>query len=113
MSGQSSEWIDSGGGRIDPQPIEAALLSYPNVTDAAAFGVRDPGTSVDQIWAAIVVASPIEFGELDRYCRDLLGWKAPGIVLEVNVLPRNADGSLRREELVAIARRMTQPPQAG
>jgi acyl-CoA synthetase (AMP-forming)/AMP-acid ligase II len=107
ISGRVGDFINSGGNKVSPRLIEDVLLSIPNVTHAAAFGVPDRH-GVVQIWAAIVAGVRIENATLNAICRERLGAKAPKYILQVKGLPRNANGKVVREELIKFA--ATQQP---
>ena len=102
ITGRVSEFINSGGVKISPHVIEDVLLTLPEVTDAAAFGVPDD-MGVDQIWAAIVATTPIDAGRLNALCQQRLAASAPKFILQIKGLPRNPNGKVRREELVRFA----------
>ena len=102
VTGRVSEFINSGGVKISPHVIEDVLLTLPEVTDAAAFGVPDD-MGVDQIWAAIVATTPIAAGRLNALCQQRLAASAPKFILQIKGLPRNPNGKVRREELVRFA----------
>ena len=102
VTGRVSEFINSGGVKISPHVIEDVLLTLPEVTDAAAFGVPDD-MGVDQIWAAIVATTPIVAGRLNALCQQRLAASAPKFILQIKGLPRNPNGKVRREELVRFA----------
>ena len=82
--------------------MEDALLSLPQVTDAAAFGVPDC-MGVVQIWAAIVATVPMEATLLQTFCRERLAEKSPKHFLQVQALPRNANGKIDRTALIKVA----------
>jgi acyl-CoA synthetase (AMP-forming)/AMP-acid ligase II len=105
ISGRTSDFINSGGNKVSPQVIEDVLLSLPQVTEAAAFGVPD-GMGVVQIWAAIVADARVETSALKAICHAKLAEKSPKFILQVKGLPRNANGKVVRDELVKFA--MTQ-----
>jgi long-chain acyl-CoA synthetase len=92
----------AGGNKVSPQVIEDVLLSLPQVTEAAAFGVPDR-MGVVQIWAAIVAATPVDMAVLQAARRAKLADKAPKFALQVKGLPRNANGKILRTELIAFA----------
>jgi acyl-CoA synthetase (AMP-forming)/AMP-acid ligase II len=102
VSGRISEVINAGGNKVSPHVIEEVLLALPQVTDAAAFGVPDK-LGVVQIWAAIVGNGRVENALLSRICVEKLGMKSPKFVLQVEKLPRNANGKLLRDELIKFA----------
>jgi acyl-coenzyme A synthetase/AMP-(fatty) acid ligase len=102
VSGRTTDFINAGGNKVSPQVIEDVLLSLPQVSEAAAFGVPDQ-MGVVQIWAAIVAAMPVDMAVLQAACRAKLADKAPKFVLQVKGLPRNANGKILRTELIAFA----------
>jgi acyl-coenzyme A synthetase/AMP-(fatty) acid ligase len=107
VNGRVGEFINAGGIKINPRVIEDALLTVPDVADAAAFGVPDR-MGVIRIWAAIVAPVTIPLPVLNAVCREKLGGNAPKFILQVKGLPRNANGKVAREELVRFA--VTQQP---
>ncbi len=109
ISGRVSEFINSGGVKISPHVIEDVLLTLPEVTEAAAFGVPDD-MGVDRIWAAIVATKPIDAGRLNALCQQHLLASAPQFILQIKGLPRNPNGKVRREELVRFAVSQTRKP---
>jgi acyl-coenzyme A synthetase/AMP-(fatty) acid ligase len=102
ISGRTGDFINAGGNKVAPQVIEDVLLSLPQVTDAAAFGVPDSVGAV-QIWAAIVADTRVETAVLSAICRERLAEKSPKFILQVKALPRNANGKVVRDELVKFA----------
>jgi acyl-coenzyme A synthetase/AMP-(fatty) acid ligase len=107
VNGRVGEFINAGGVKVNPRVIEDVLIALPNVTDAAAFGVPDR-LGVTQIWAAIVASIAIPLPVLRTACREKLAGNAPKFILQVQALPRNANGKVVREELVRFAQ--TQQP---
>ena len=102
VSGRDGDFINAGGNKLSPQVVEEVLLSLPQVTEAAAFGVPDR-MGVVQIWAAIVSAAPVDMPVLRALCRDGLAEKAPKYIIQIKGLPRNANGKVVRAELVKFA----------
>ena len=102
VTGRRGEFINAGGNKLSPQVVEDVLLSLPQVTDAAAFGVPDK-LGVVQIWAAIVATTRVENAVLTRLCGERLGEKSPKFIMQLKGLPRNANGKVLREELVKFA----------
>jgi len=103
LAGRSGDLLNVGGAKLSPQVIEDALLSLPQVTDAAAFSVPD-ASGLEQVWAAIVTTEPIAPAALNDFCRKALPGKAPRFIIHVKELPRNAMGKVQRDALVALAR---------
>ena len=109
LSGREVELINNGGVKISPRAIEDALLALPAVIDAAAFGVTDT-SGFEHVWAAIVTNQPVEEAALDALRATLTAATAPETIFQVTEIPRNANGKIRREELVALASRMMADP---
>lgn len=105
LGGRTAELINSGGVKVNPAVIEEALLALPGVTDAAAFGVPD-ASGLQQIWAAVVSRAPVPDSVLDSFCRDAPHGQAPEVILQVQQIPRNANGKIRRDQLTAAAVQM-------
>jgi acyl-CoA synthetase (AMP-forming)/AMP-acid ligase II len=112
LSGRTSELINTGGVKVSPAVIEAGLLALPSVTDAAAFGVPD-ASGLHRIWAAIVASEPIEDAVLAAYCDKAPGGNAPQVIFQVEALPRNENGKIKRDVLIEVARQMSQKPTGG
>jgi acyl-coenzyme A synthetase/AMP-(fatty) acid ligase len=102
VSGRHSDYINSGGIKLNPHIVEDVLLSLPQVTEAAAFGVPDD-MGVVQVWAAIVAESRIEISRLKAICDEKLLERSPKFIVQVKELPRNANGKVVRDELVKSA----------
>jgi acyl-coenzyme A synthetase/AMP-(fatty) acid ligase len=105
---RNADLINLGGDKISPQRIEKGLLAIPGVSDAAAFGVPDD-TGLTAVWAAVVSDTAIEDAVLDAFCDSLPSHMAPQIVLQLNELPRNENGKIRREALIDLALQLSQP----
>jgi acyl-coenzyme A synthetase/AMP-(fatty) acid ligase len=102
ISGRDGDFINAGGNKVNPVVIETVLLSLPQVTEAAAFGVPDR-MGVVQIWAAIVSATPVEIASLQALCREKLPGKGPKYIVQIKELPRNVNGKIVRTELIKFA----------
>lgn len=93
----------SGGENISPAEVEAALLSHPDVLDAAVVGVPDKRWG--RVGHAFVVRRPgaeLTAEALVGYCRTrLASFKAPREVTFLDALPRTPLHKLRRRALVA------------
>ena len=109
LVGRIDDMIRSGGESIQPDEVERALASHPDVRDAGVVGAPDPH------WGQVVVAcvegesESLDTGELDRWCRRgrLADFKRPRLYAFVDELPRGPGGKLLRRVLrdrVAAAR---------
>ena len=86
LLGRGSQCINSGGEKIFPEEVEAALKAHPAVFDAIVVGVPDDRWG--QRVAAVVQPRPGQsptLAELDTHCRDhVAGYKVPK---EVHLVP--------------------------
>jgi O-succinylbenzoic acid--CoA ligase len=101
IHGRKADTIVSGGENVAPVEVEAALLSHPEVADAAVLG------RPDREWGEAVVAKVVarpgtapEPEELRRHCAaQLAPFKVPKRIELVDSLPRGATGKLLRRQL--------------
>jgi acyl-CoA synthetase (AMP-forming)/AMP-acid ligase II len=94
MLGRGSVSINSGGEKIYPEEVEAALKAHPDVFDALVVGVPDP--RYGQHVAAVVQARPgcrPTLAELDRFVRaEIAGYKVPRSLWFVDEVKRSPAG---------------------
>lgn len=94
MLGRGSVSINSGGEKIYPEEVEAALKGHPDVFDALVVGVPDP--RYGQHVAAVVQARPgtrPTLAELDRFVRsEIAGYKVPRSLWLVDEVKRSPAG---------------------
>ncbi len=92
--GRGSVCINSGGEKIFPEEVEAALKSHPDVFDAVVVGVPDRrwGEGV----AAVVAARAgrtVTLEELSVHCGDRIArYKLPRLLVEVPEVARSPSG---------------------
>jgi len=108
LVGRTREMINRGGQKIAPVEVDEALLSHPDVADAAAFALPHP-TLGEVVGAAVVVASDArlteaEIGEHLRGRLELFKW--PRAYLFVDRIPRGPSGKIRRQEVVALYQKL-------
>jgi long-chain acyl-CoA synthetase len=99
------DMIVSGGENVYPAEVENALLSHPDVADAAVIGVPDGrwGETVK----AIVVRTPGGSSDQHEVAADIIAatrerlahYKCPTSVDFVEALPRNPSGKILKREL--------------
>jgi acyl-coenzyme A synthetase/AMP-(fatty) acid ligase len=103
FEGRGDDIILSAGYRIGPTEVEAALLSHPNVAEAAAVAAPDPERGA--VVRAIVVPrerQPSEelARELQEHCkRQTAPYKFPRIVEFAAELPKTSSGKVKRAQL--------------
>ncbi|MBV9721921.1 MAG: acyl-CoA synthetase [Mycobacterium sp.] len=94
MLGRGSVSINSGGEKIYPEEVEAALKAHPDVFDALVVGVPDP--RYGQHVAAVVQARPESrptLSDLDSFVRsEIAGYKVPRSLWLVNEVKRSPAG---------------------
>ena len=94
MLGRGSVSINSGGEKIYPEEVEAALKGHPDVFDALVVGVPDP--RYGQHVAAVVQARPgarPSLSELDSFVRSqIAGYKVPRSLWLVDEVKRSPAG---------------------
>ncbi|WP_077101268.1 acyl-CoA synthetase [Mycobacterium terramassiliense] len=94
MLGRGSVSINSGGEKIYPEEVEAALKGHPDVFDALVVGVPDP--RYGQHVAAVVQPRPgcrPTLAELDSFVRsEIAGYKVPRSLWLVDEVKRSPAG---------------------
>jgi acyl-CoA synthetase (AMP-forming)/AMP-acid ligase II len=94
LLGRGSVCINSGGEKVYPEEVEAALKSHPDVFDAVVVGIPD-NRYVERV-AAIVQPRPgaePSLEELQIHSRDkLAGYKLPRRLLLADTIPRTPVG---------------------
>ena len=94
MLGRGSVSINSGGEKIYPEEVEAALKGHPDVFDALVVGVPDP--RYGQHVAAVVQPRPgtrLALAELDKFVRsEIAGYKVPRSLWLVDEVKRSPAG---------------------
>lgn len=93
--------ITTGGEKLWPEDLEAALSSLGGIADVAITAVDDPE------WGQRVVALVVAATNLDDQIRatanERLGpWAKPKEIRYVAAIPRTANGKIRRSELVNL-----------
>ncbi len=99
VEGRIRELIVTGGEKVAPAVVEAALTAHPAVADAAVAGRPDPEWG-EAVTAFVVERRPVADYELLAFCRErLAGYQVPKRLVRVPSLPRNAAGKLVRSAL--------------
>jgi acyl-coenzyme A synthetase/AMP-(fatty) acid ligase len=103
FEGRDDDIILSSGYRIGPFEVESALLSHPDVAEAAAVAAPDPERGA--VVRAIVVPRERQPSkelarELQEHCkRETAPYKFPRIVEFAEELPKTTSGKIRRAAL--------------
>lgn len=102
--GRVDDLINTGGEKVWPHEVEAALREHPKVEQVGVGGRLDPewGQRVVAFVVPTDLADPPTLEELRRFAATLIArHKAPRELVLVDELPRTFSGKLRR---VALAR---------
>jgi O-succinylbenzoic acid--CoA ligase len=106
VEGRIDELIDTGGEKVWPEEVEAALSAHPGVGEVAVAGRPDPEWG-RRVVAFVVPADPSEPPSLDELrdhaARTIARFKAPRELVLVDALPRTASGKVRRAGLAGTA----------
>lgn len=111
MGRTSVDIIKHGGYKLSALEIESAVLEHPGVGECAVCGVPDdvygeivgcvlaPGPASD----GAPVSPPPDAEELRAFLKDrMASYKAPGVVVVVDAVPRNAMGKVNKRSLVGL-----------
>jgi acyl-CoA synthetase (AMP-forming)/AMP-acid ligase II len=105
LQGRVDEVINSGGEKVSPDEVEAALRGHPDVADCAVVSADDPDGVLGQIVVAVVVPAAggrLDAADLARFCAGRLeAHKVPRAFRVVASLPRTALGKVDRGRLRA------------
>ena len=92
VSGREKNIIDLGGHKISPDTVEAALMGYPGVSFAVAFGVPN-ALGIEEVWAAVTASAALDPNAIRAHCAHRLpAGEAPVRVVQVPDIPRLAIG---------------------
>ncbi|OJG00091.1 AMP-binding protein [Pararhizobium antarcticum] len=95
------DMINVSGLNVYPKDVEDAVMAMPGVTDAVAFRKSDPfaGERVGLLFSADETIAP---QALRSWCiGNLAGHQVPMEILQVKVVPRQANGKISRREVAA------------
>jgi fatty-acyl-CoA synthase len=95
VHGRGSGSINSGGEKIFPEEVEAAVKAHPGVFDAIVVGIPDErfGERVAVVVHPKDPAAAPTLGELQDHCRaHIAGYKLPRQLLTVAAVPLTASG---------------------
>lgn len=104
ISGREKAIIDLGGDKISPDAIEAALMAFPGVVHAAAFG-RPNSLGIEEVWVAFTSHGTLNADAIRAHCTRLLpASQIPARIFQVPDIPRNAAGKTDRRKLLELGR---------
>ncbi|MBC4017185.1 non-ribosomal peptide synthetase [Siccirubricoccus deserti] len=106
--GRRDAQVKIGGHRIELAEVEAGLQAVPEMLEAVAFPVTDPGGN-QRLVAAYRHRSGLAESEIRAaLAASLPSYMVPGLLLPLERMPLTENGKVDRKELTALAlRRMT------
>ncbi len=96
--GRNSDMIKAGGMWVSPAEVESALVSHPDVLEAAVVGARN-ADGLEETVAFVVprAGHEIDTATVDAHCRaQMASFKRPRRLLVVDSLPKTATGKIQR-----------------
>jgi long-chain acyl-CoA synthetase len=103
--GRRKQIIVHDGSNISPQEVEEALLQHPAIESAGVVGVPDllHGESV-LAFVTLKAHSPrVDSGELIRFARERIGYRAPAELVILADMPVNPTGKIDRVALKGLS----------
>ncbi|MCZ6637142.1 MAG: non-ribosomal peptide synthetase [Alphaproteobacteria bacterium] len=101
LTGRIKEMINRGGEKVSPAEVDAALLSHPEVREAATFPIPHR-TLGEEVAAAVVVEPGARLSDQDLTCfllDHLAGFKIPRRFIFVDAIPKTETGKVQRYKL--------------
>jgi long-chain acyl-CoA synthetase len=100
--GRISDVINVAGKKVNPAEVEAHLLRFTGVRQAAVFG-RPEGTGAfrnEEVAACVVAAPEVNEADLLQFCRAALSaWQVPKRIFIVDSIPATERGKISRREM--------------
>jgi amino acid adenylation domain-containing protein len=101
--GRIKDIINRGGQKVAPVEVEQALLSHPDVVEAAVFSIPQERLGED-VAAAVVLRADAKLTpqKLRNFTRERLArFKVPGLIRIVPEIPKGPSGKIQRGGLAA------------
>lgn len=112
LLGRGSQCINTGGEKVFPEEVEAALHAHPAIEDVVVVGVPDErwGSAVVAVAAVADPDAPPTLDELRDFCRPhLAGYKLPKRLVIVDQVQRSPAGKPDYRWAMSIARAERSP----
>ncbi len=101
FNGRKKQIIVHDGSNISPQDVEEAVLAHEAVASAGVVGVHDL-VHGENVWAFVTLKEGLPrptSQEIIRVARERVGYKAPEVIIVIDVMPLNATGKVDRVTL--------------
>jgi acyl-CoA synthetase (AMP-forming)/AMP-acid ligase II len=108
ISGRQNGVLNAGGGKLAAEKVEAALLAFEGVSEAAVFMATNK-LGVEEVWAAIVCSGTPDTEGMRASCRSCMPVVfVPVHIVALDALPLSAVGKVDRQ---LLKDRLTGPAQ--
>jgi long-chain acyl-CoA synthetase len=99
LTGRKKFLINRGGFKVNPNEVEKAILSHPQVAEAVVLGA--PSSFGDDLVRCVIVrAGPCTEDEILEHCRTRIAdYKVPSLIEFREELPKSPTGKILRSEL--------------
>jgi acyl-CoA synthetase (AMP-forming)/AMP-acid ligase II len=101
ITDRSKDIFITGGFNVYPAEVEQALITHPDIAEAAVVGMADERMGeVGHAFVVLRAGSTLDATALTGWCRETMAnFKVPRLFHFVDVLPRNASGKVEKFKL--------------
>ncbi|HSH39924.1 MAG TPA: benzoate-CoA ligase family protein, partial [Chthoniobacterales bacterium] len=97
--GRTSDLINVAGKKVNPAEVEATLLHFEGLREAAVFGLKSALRN-EEVAACVVADSGVREADVLEFCRQRLsGWQVPKRIFFLEELPVSERGKISRRAL--------------
>ena len=97
--GRTSDVINVAGKKVNPAEVEATLLHFEGLREAAVFGLRSALRN-EEVAACVVAESGVREADVLEFCRRRLsGWQVPKRIFFLDAMPVSERGKISRRAL--------------
>ncbi len=109
ISGRQNGVLNAGGGKMAAEKVEAALVSFGGVSEAAVFMATN-SLGVEEVWAAIVCSEAIDTERLRAHCRPRMPEVfVPTHIVTLEALPVGVTGKVDKSRLKQLVMNAAHP----
>lgn len=97
--GRTSDLINVAGKKVNPAEVEATLLGFGGLREAAVFGLKSTLRN-EEVAACVVAESGVREADVLEFCRQRLsGWQVPKRIFFLAEMPVSERGKISRRAL--------------
>ena len=97
--GRTSDLINVAGKKVNPAEVEATLLDFAGLREAAVFGLKSTLRN-EEVAACVVAESNVREADVLEFCRHRLsGWQVPKRIFFLAEMPVSERGKISRRAL--------------